>query len=67
MEIVTSPRVSPQDEWFIAHNNVDVFVTAFNLANTSIYTGQPILEVTSDLEDYLQRCEELNITPQIDE
>jgi hypothetical protein len=33
-----------KDTWFIAHNGVDVFHTGFSEKNTSIDTGQPILE-----------------------
>lgn len=64
MEIGTSPRISPQDEWFIAHNNADVVISAFNEQGTIIETGQPYFEVFDDEQDYLNRLSELGITSQ---
>lgn len=60
-------RISPHDEWFIAHNNVDVFVFSFNPQGTTIETGQPFLEVFNNEEDWLARCAELDITPENEE
>lgn len=64
MEIGVSPRISPQDEWFIAHNNNDVVIGAFNEQGTRIETGQPYFEVFDNEQEYLNRLTELGVTPQ---
>lgn len=52
-------RISPNDEWFIAHNNSNVVIGSFNQQGTTIETGQPFLEIFDNEEDYLIRLGEL--------
>lgn len=52
-------RISPQDEWFIAHNNISVVIGSFNPKGATIETGQPFLEIFDNEEEYLIRLGEL--------
>ena len=54
---------SPQDEWYIIRDGNNVMAHGFNLQGTALHTGKPVLEVTADYNDYVTRCNELNITP----
>jgi hypothetical protein len=54
---------SPQDEWYIIRDGNNVMAHGFNPQGKALHTGQPTLEVTSVYNDYVTRCEELNITP----
>ena len=53
---------SPRDEWYIARDGNNVQSHGFNPQGKALHTGQPTLEVTSVYNDYVTRCEELNIS-----
>jgi hypothetical protein len=54
---------SPQDEWYIIRDGNTVMAHGFNQQGTALHTGQPTLEVTAVYDEYVTRCNELNITP----
>ena len=51
-----------KDTWFIAHNGIDVFHYGFSEKNTSIDTGQPILDQYDNELEYQVALGVLGIT-----
>jgi len=53
-----------QPTWYIFHNGVDVFHHGY-IENGNLSTGQPNVEIFENEQDYIDRCAQLNIPPQL--
>ena len=63
MEIFNNiQRKSPHNEWYIIHDNGEVISHGLGEQGKQLDTGKT-LEVTQVYNDYVTRCNELNITP----
>ncbi len=58
-------NTSGGQEWFIAHNNVDVFHTGMLEPGQQVETGQPNIELFDTLEAFQSRCSALGIPEQV--
>ena len=58
-------QVTTQETWFIARNeDLTIIHYGYAPANTEIDSGQPVIEEFDNVDNWLVRLKELNITPE---